>query len=75
MRDGSRELMSVHIRGAIDALLHAYAQANMYRTNGHPGYVEGIPANLDAAMGCVEDAMSDAKEQIKISGGVPRNPT
>jgi hypothetical protein len=62
--DGSQSHAATHIRGAIDALLNAHTSACMYQSNGHPTYMESVPANLENAMRCINAAMADAKKQI-----------
>jgi hypothetical protein len=62
--DGSQSHAATHIRGAIDALLNAHTSACMYQSNGHPTYMEGVPAGLENAMRCINAAMADAKKHI-----------
>lgn len=62
--DGSRSLAAIHIEAAIEALLSAHSSACMYRANGHPTYIESVPANLERAMLSIKAAMADAEEHI-----------
>ena len=62
--DGSRSLADIHIKNAIEALLSAHSSACMYRSSGHPTYIENVPANLENAMRSIRSAMDDAEDHI-----------
>jgi len=57
----SSELMSLRIRLSMESLLHAHAQANMYRSNRHPGYLEGMSETLDKASELIAEVKAEAQ--------------
>jgi hypothetical protein len=65
-------LASVHIQLAIETLLSAHSSTCMYRANGHPTYMESVPANLEKAIRSINEAMVDAREELS---GQPRGIT
>jgi hypothetical protein len=62
--DGSGSHAHVHIAIAIETLLRAHSSACMYRSNGHPGYLESVKPNLEQAMQLINAAVKEVDREL-----------